>query len=1246
MTKRKRYNSNLQSTYCADCEAASNHKPLEEILPKTKGKISSPYKSKVKQTFGELEAKAVIKKKCEGPDCYNNNPFEQDKGALSINAMYKTNCGDTPCHEFPSPGKGKCCDDPEHSGIYVEGCIEGDGTKCNPLRIKDDCLPTGDCDCPSGCTIIQKGCCDYELENIEFGNVCIEFTIEEYDFTESIAPSITIIITNILNVSDTFFQIPLELRVYTKEELINEILDAYSTANNLSTCTEVDGGICFTIIKPTVRDMVIALPIPAEETVCGESYSISGNHTLFTTICNLQVFNYVCRFGTKFQIKANNAWVDVTENVITGNWYSECDYREITEWKILDSLNGIVQADLIEPISCEPDVEITKSVCEHIQDLYDALNNFTNCECDTQCTLEVGGCCVYEVEGIDLFANCFTVTFPEDLAFNIEGGGFTFFSVQANQFAFSNYPTLVNLEDGVTVGNTPTIQELLDALEANFNSQIFWNPTNPDVFTFERLPLGFKICYSGEEFLSTIRVTLSGANNQGFNPFQLDVNSQVYILGNIENLDLDVEFELNIPNNTFQVLINSEWINIPSEQIVNGTWTTTSCDTITEWRILDAEEQIVASGEVTATCEGGEETKSTCEWLQAHQIAIEELQNNPSTNPTLQSVTDEGNTTDNNIQFGAGAGVFFDNGSRVTEGTTNAGNGGNGGVAMRCSVDYELKWEAGRLYVMEQDGFSIREVSHNFNITPTVNDDDTLGYFVGSRWILDDGDTYICSDATTGAAVWNLEPSVPLTAIAWDANHTTATGNPYAIGDIVYYSGNIYRCIANNDAIIPTNGLYWVNLGAGNPLRTTPVDWNATTGDNQILNKPTIPDVSGFVPYVSATQDVDLGTYKLTADAIAFDLNPTNAPDNGQIAYDGASGALAYKMGTSEVLSRIGQSMHAYVHNAEGVQINKGQVVYLFEASGNKASVKLALNTSDATSAKTFGLAAENIAAGQNGFVITQGVLEGLNTGMFNPGDSLYLGATAGSLTSTKPYAPNHMVFVGIVERANNGNGQIYVKPQNGYELDELHDVDLITTPPANNDLLTYKTGTPNLWKAQSLGTLLGGTTSQYVRGDGTVATFPNFVQVVGIDATANALTGNVTNGIVASVLIPANTMTTNTIVEFEAFIRKVSATAVANMRVHINTANNMTGAQQLAFLQGASNNVTLKMERSFIVTSTGLTIFPQGVTANIDDQQSTTAVTNLTVDWTANQWLHLTANNASGETTTNIFLFVKKSAP
>ena len=132
---------------------------------------------------------------------------------------------------------------------------------------------------------------------------------------------------------------------------------------------------------------------------------------------------------------------------------------------------------------------------------------------------------------------------------------------------------------------------------------------------------------------------------------------------------------------------------------------------------------------------------------------------------TLQQVTDLGNTTTNDIEFGAGAGVYFNNGARVTEGTTNSGLGGYGGVALKCSVDYELKWEAGRLYVMEQDGFTIREVLYNFNVTPTVNEDDTKGFVVGSRWTLDDGSIYECTDNTTGAAVWVLQVNGTVTSV-------------------------------------------------------------------------------------------------------------------------------------------------------------------------------------------------------------------------------------------------------------------------------------------------------------------------------------------------------------------------------------------------------------------------------------------------------------------------------------------------
>ncbi len=75
----------------------------------------------------------------------------------------------------------------------------------------------------------------------------------------------------------------------------------------------------------------------------------------------------------------------------------------------------------------------------------------------------------------------------------------------------------------------------------------------------------------------------------------------------------------------------------------------------------------------------------------------------------------------------------------------------------------------------------------------------------------------------------------------FNVNHTTSTGNQYVIGDRVWYNGNVYQCIANNDALLPTNTLYWQLVGVGYRLRQTPVDWNATSGDFQILNKPTIP---------------------------------------------------------------------------------------------------------------------------------------------------------------------------------------------------------------------------------------------------------------------------------------------------------------------------------------------------------------------------------------------------------------------
>ena len=156
----------------------------------------------------------------------------------------------------------------------------------------------------------------------------------------------------------------------------------------------------------------------------------------------------------------------------------------------------------------------------------------------------------------------------------------------------------------------------------------------------------------------------------------------------------------------------------------------------------------------------------------------------------------------------------------------------------------------------------------------------------------------------------------------------------------------------------------------------------------------------------------------------------------------------------------------AKVHNATGTQLNKGEVVYISGANGDVASVKRANNKYDSTSATTIGMVKENIAIGDTGWVVTQGQISKINTAAFTSGDIIYLDSIDGQFTKSKQYAPYHLVFIGVIERANAGNGQIYIKPQNGYELSELHDVAI--NNPINNQVLVYS-DTQQLWKNRNV---------------------------------------------------------------------------------------------------------------------------------------------------------------------------------
>lgn len=186
-------------------------------------------------------------------------------------------------------------------------------------------------------------------------------------------------------------------------------------------------------------------------------------------------------------------------------------------------------------------------------------------------------------------------------------------------------------------------------------------------------------------------------------------------------------------------------------------------------------------------------------------------------------------------------------------------------------------------------------------------------------------------------------------------------------------------------------------------------------------------------------------------------------------------------------------SLFAYVTNAEATAITKGMAVFAFGGTGDRLTVKKALATGDSTSAQTVGIVySSSIGANQKGIIIIQGELVDLSLfptsgggENWTDGEPVYLSATtAGAVTRVKQYAPNHLVYLGICVKASNGAaGRMYVRIQNGFELDELHNVQAQT--PANKDTLWYdNTVTPKQWKTASVPSL-SGTFSLGVTVDG-----------------------------------------------------------------------------------------------------------------------------------------------------------------
>jgi len=228
------------------------------------------------------------------------------------------------------------------------------------------------------------------------------------------------------------------------------------------------------------------------------------------------------------------------------------------------------------------------------------------------------------------------------------------------------------------------------------------------------------------------------------------------------------------------------------------------------------------------------------------------------------------------------------------------------------------------------------------------------------------------------------------------------------------------------------------------------------------LGSQTLQDITDN----GATTTHAIDTGGITTDYVQLDTaaTPTLAP--GMFSWNAQEGTANLRLLGNNVTLYVGQQEYARVVNKTTPLVNllqsNYQVVKIAGATGQRLSIKLARADSDINSASTLGLVAENINGNQEGFIVTNGLVREIDTTgalqgeTWNDGDTLYLsGTTYGQLTNIKPSAPTHTVIIGFVEYAHNNHGKIFVKVDNGYELNELHNVN-ITEPVADGSILRF----------------------------------------------------------------------------------------------------------------------------------------------------------------------------------------------
>jgi hypothetical protein len=332
-------------------------------------------------------------------------------------------------------------------------------------------------------------------------------------------------------------------------------------------------------------------------------------------------------------------------------------------------------------------------------------------------------------------------------------------------------------------------------------------------------------------------------------------------------------------------------------------------------------------------------------------------------------------------------------------------------------------------------------------------------------------------------------------------------------------TGKIYVDLATNK-IYRWSGTIYVEISSSAGGGGT---WGSITGtlSNQTDLQSALDakqNSLGFTPVTNART--------LTINGVTYDLTANRTwTVSGTLPSGGTAGQILSKIDATNYNTQwIDNFANQLKQDVKlGAALSKGTPVYVSDANGTNIIVSAASNTAEVSSSKTMGLLETGGILNDIVKVVTEGFLSGLDTSAATIGNPVWLGA-GGTLLygiANKPVAPAHLVFIGIVTRVHAVNGEIFIKVQNGFELEELHNV--LITSVANNEGLFYDSAT-SLWKNKTIAAALGYTPYN-------AANPSNYIALTALSSTATGLTYTNTTGVfslTSGYVIPTTTEESN----------------------------------------------------------------------------------------------------------------------